>query len=259
MYSLDGRVSLKSINEISFYKELSFKSVEAINRVLNWAKAQNRYKILIDTNLKSGIPMENVNKVAGPFVEAWAYEIFNDYLQSNKDENITKVDSGTRLNIADIIMHIANVDNNVLNTKVQIDVKATSYDILGSGKSPNITSFGRIRSQYLQQDDFVFIILSIKHRVYSKRNEKTQMIRGVMEIVDYKAYDLKYLDDSDISYNPALGTGQIQIRDIHQVGYKERSSEEICELLDKKCIASKKGFEQWYVYAKQYGWINEEY
>lgn len=42
---------------------------------------------------------------------------------------------------------------------------------------------------------------------------------GVMEIVDYNAYDLKFISDADISYNPALGTGQIQIKDIHYVTY----------------------------------------
>lgn len=38
-----------------------------------------------------------------------------------------------------------------------------------------------------------------------------------MEVVKYNAYDIKYLLDPDITYNPALGTGQIQIRDIHYV------------------------------------------
>lgn len=257
MYTLDGKVSLKPVSEIPCYREISQASIEAIDRVMEWAKSKNRNKILIDTNLKLGIPMENVNKVAGPFIEAWAYEIFIDYLKEHNDQHITKADPGSRLNLADIIMHISNVDQSVSNTEVQIDVKATSYDIKGSGKSPNITSFGRIRSEYLRQDDLIFVILSIKHRVYSTRNEETKMMMGVMEIMDYKAYDLKYLEDTDISYNPALGTGQLQIRDIHNVGYKERTSEEICELLDKKCIASKKGYSQWYEYAQQYGWLNE--
>lgn len=257
MYSLDGKVSLKPVTEIHCYKAISESSIAAIDRVMTWAKQQDRNKILIDTNLKLGIPMENVNKVAGPFIEAWAYEIFNDYLEANSDALITSVEPGSRLNLADIIMHIANVDASVKNTEIQIDVKATSYDIKGSGKSPNITSFGRIRSEYLKHDDLVFVILSIKHRVYSKRNEETKMMMGVMEIMDYKAYDLKYIERSDISYNPALGTGQLQIRDIHHVGYQTRTSEEICELLDKKCIASKKGYSQWYDYAKKYGWLND--
>jgi hypothetical protein len=38
-------------------------------------------KIVINTNLKLGIPMENVNKIAGPFVEAWAYETFAEVLE----------------------------------------------------------------------------------------------------------------------------------------------------------------------------------
>lgn len=81
------------------------------------------------------------------------------------------------------------------------------------------------------------------------------MMMGIMEVVDFNAYDLKYLSDSDISYNPALGTGQIQIRDIHYVSAQLRTTWEFCELLDKKFIASKKGFSQWLEYAKQNGWI----
>ncbi|VAW34356.1 hypothetical protein MNBD_CHLOROFLEXI01-4724 [hydrothermal vent metagenome] len=81
---------------------------------------------------------------------------------------------------------------------------------------------------------------------------------GVMEIIDFNAYDLKYISHSDISYNPALGTGQIQIRDIHYVSIERRTVWEFCQLLDKKCIASHKSYEGWYKYAIQYKWIKEE-
>ena len=81
---------------------------------------------------------------------------------------------------------------------------------------------------------------------------------GVMEIVDFNAYDLKYLSSSDISYNPALGTGQLQVRDIHYVTRENRTVWEFCQLLDRKCIASNKGFNGWYGYAKQYKWIKED-
>ena len=47
------------------------------------------------------------------------------------------------------------------------------------------------------------------------------MMFGVMEVVDFNAYDLKFLSKSDISYNPALGSGQLQIRDIHYVDKEE--------------------------------------
>jgi hypothetical protein len=81
------------------------------------------------------------------------------------------------------------------------------------------------------------------------------MMMGVMEVVDFNAYDLKYLSDSDISYNPALGTGQIQVRDIHYVTIVKRTTWEFCQLLDKKFIASKKGYGQWLEYAQQNNWI----
>jgi hypothetical protein len=80
---------------------------------------------------------------------------------------------------------------------------------------------------------------------------------GVMEVVDFNAYDLKYLSDTDISYNPALGTGQLQVRDIHYVNIEHRTAWEFCQLLDGKCIASKKGYSGWLEYAKQNHWIKE--
>lgn len=106
--------------------------------------------------------------------------------------------------------------------------------------------------------DYLFVILSIKHKVYSTRDKATQMMMGVMEVVDFNAYDLKYISEADFAYNPALGTGQIQIRDIHYVSQEERTVWQFCQLLDKKCIASRKGFAGWYQYATQYGWIKDE-
>jgi hypothetical protein len=61
-----------------------------------------------------------------------------------------------------------------------------------------------------------------------------------MEVVAYNAYDLKYLSSSDMSYNPALGSGQLQVRDIHYVTLVSRTTWEFCQLLDRKFIASQK-------------------
>ncbi len=137
-----------------------------------------------------------------------------------------------------------------------MDVKATTEDFEFSGKSPNITSFARIRTAYVEDPDYLFVILSLKHKVYSTKNLISGLMDGIMEVVKYNAYDIKYLSDADISYNPALGTGQIQIRDIHYVSRKERTAWEFCQLLDKKNLASsKRDFNSWLSLAKQNGWI----
>ena len=81
------------------------------------------------------------------------------------------------------------------------------------------------------------------------------MMDAIMEISAHNSYDLKYLSESDISYNPALGTGQIQIRDIHYVELCNRDVWSFCQLLDKKFLHSKKGFKEWIKLAKQYEWI----
>lgn len=160
--------------------------------------------------------------------------------------------------MADIILQFKRKRKRQSSVTGFVDVKVTSNDIKNSGKSPNITSFARIRTAYIKDPDYLFIILSIKHKVYSKRDHKTKMMMGIMEVVDFTAYDLKFLSYQDISYNPALGSGQLQVRDIHYVTRENRTTWEFCQMLDKKCIASRIGFEGWLHYAKQNGWIKDE-
>ena len=82
---------------------------------------------------------------------------------------------------------------------------------------------------------------------------------GIMEIVNHNAYDIKYLSKSDISYNPSLGTGQIQIRDIHYVETVDRSAWEFCKLLDKIYLnSSKRSFKAWNDLAKKHGWLKND-
>jgi hypothetical protein len=202
--------------------------------------------------------MENVNKIAGPFVEAWACETFLETLEdTNNTYQLINVEAKERLNMADVVLQFKRARKRQTSVTGHIDVKATSKDIDGSGKSPTITSFARIRSMYIKDPDYLFVILSLKHQVYSTKDSETKLMMGVMEIVDHNAYDLKYLSAPDISYNPALGTGQLQVRDIHYVSLERRNVWDFCQLLDHKCISSKKGYEGWLEYAVKNGWIKQ--
>ncbi|MDR2104879.1 MAG: hypothetical protein LBP51_03885 [Deferribacteraceae bacterium] len=163
------------------------------------------------------------------------------------------VESRPRLDIADLLLQFKKND---ISITANTDVKATAEDINSSGRGPNITSYSRIRTAYIEEPDFMFIILSLKHRVYSERNAKTLLTDGVMEIVRYNVYDLKFISDADINYNPALGTGQIQIKDIHYVDYESRTTWEFCQLLDRKYLrSSRRTIEEWYRQAKKNRWI----
>jgi hypothetical protein len=213
-------------------------------------------KIFIRTNLKRGLPLENINKVAGPFVEAWAVEKFENISEdpANKYE-LVNVETGTRLKMYDILLQFKKKrEDGSSVTTASVDVKATSDDIPTSGKSPNITSYARIRTEYIDDPDFMFIILSLKHKVYGEKDVETGMTNGIMEITSHNEYDIKYLSDKDISYNPALGTGQIQIRDIHYVTEVIRSAWEFCQILDRKYIKSQ-GEENWLKLARKHHWV----
>ena len=210
--SLDFKIPV----ECEDYDECSGFVIGQCEAIVMRAIDDGRNKIHINTNLKLGLPMENINKVAGPFVEAWAFEIFFDALNDGENEyHLVNVEAQSRLTMADVILQFEKVRDVGNGVTAEVDVKATSADIASSGKGPNITSFGRIRSAYVNDPDYIFLILSLKHRVFSKRNPQTEMMDGIMEVVNYNVYDLKYLGASDLNYNPALGTGQIQVKDIH--------------------------------------------
>ena len=236
------------------YKEDSEFVIRQMTEILNSRKAANANKIIINTNLKLGLPLENINKIAGPMVEAWAYEVFSE-IQNDIDNAyfLINVEAQERLGMSDIVLQFKKTSNVLTGN---IDVKATSSDIPGSGKGPNITSFSRIRTAYVRDPDYMFIILSLRHHVYSQRNRITGLMDGIMEIVDYHVYDLKFISDADISYNPALGTGQIQIRDIHYVTYQYRTTWEMCQLLDQKYLhSSRRTIEDFYREARKNKWI----
>lgn len=240
--------------ESASYREDSEFIVQQMVSILDERKKSGNNKIIINTNLKSGLPLENINKIAGPMIEAWAGEVFSGICDDNNNQyHLINVETQERLNMADIILQFRKKET-VLTGNV--DVKATANDIPHSGKGPNITSFSRIRTAYVLDPDYMFIILSIKHKVYSERNPQSGLVDGIMEVVDHNVYDLKFISENDINYNPALGTGQIQIKDIHYVTKQYRSTWEMCQMLDKKYLhSSRRKIEDFYREAKRNKWI----
>lgn len=249
-------VEFKIPQESENYRTISKSVIDRMKSILQETIDAGENKIILNTNLKLGLPLENINKIAGPMIEAWASEVFAG-VHSNLENkyNLVNVEAQTRLGMADVILQFTSEDLQSVDT-VNVDVKATSEDIPNSGKGPNITSFSRIRSAYVSDPDFIFVILSLKHKVYSMKNEESTLMDGVMEVRDYNIYDLKYISDKDISYNPALGTGQIQIKDIHYITEQFRTTWEFCQLLDKKYLnSSRKSIDDWYKEAIKHSWI----
>jgi len=250
-------LNFKIPRQSSDYDKCSSFVVTSIEAIIKDAIKSGNNKIIINTNLRLGLPMENINKIAGPFVEAWAYERFCCVKEDlNNKYSLINVEAKERLYMADVILQFKRKRRVESSISAEVDVKATAEDIASSGKSPNITSFARIRTAYIEDPDYIFIILSLKHKVYSKRNKRTRLMDGVMEVVGYNAYDLKYIASSDFTFNPALGSGQLQIRDIHYVDIEERTAWKFCQLLDRKYLNSKKRtLKDWLALAKSNEWI----
>lgn len=87
------------------YDECSTFVIKAIEAIMKAAIDSGRNKIIINTNLKLGLPMENINKIAGPFVEAWAVETFQSVLEDkNNKYALINVEAKERLYMADVIL-----------------------------------------------------------------------------------------------------------------------------------------------------------
>ena len=249
--------NLKLPKESSDYPLMSDGVCKAIQKIIQDAIESGNNKIFIRTNLKRGLPLENINKVAGPFVEAWALEKFEAVADDVGNKyGLVYVEAGKRLDAFDMILQfkIKEVKDAV---SANVDAKATAEDILTSGKSPNITSFARIRNEYLNDPDYIFLILSLKHKVFSEKADKEGITNGIMQVNGCHVYDIKYVSSKDLNYNPALGTGQLQIRDIHYVEEQRKTAKDFVAMIDEKYIKSK-GLQAWKKLANQYNWVKGE-
>lgn len=243
--------------ESALYPQMSDGVCGMIREIIKEAIDSGNNKIFIRTNLKRGLPLENINKVAGPFVEAWALEKFEEI--SDKVGNkygLINVEAGKRLDSFDMVLQfkLKGIDDYV---SANVDSKATAEDILTSGKSPNITSFARIRNEYLDDPDYIFLVLSLKHKVFSEKADGNGITNGVMQVNACHVYDIKYISEKDLNYNSALGTGQMQIRDIYYVDEERKTTEQFIKMVDEKYINSK-GLKPWLKLAEKYKWIKDE-
>ncbi len=81
----------------------------SIGEIIDEAIRRGNNKITIHTNLKLGLPMENINKIAGPFVEAWATETFHAVLQDSGNRfSLINVEAASRLHMADVILQLGS-------------------------------------------------------------------------------------------------------------------------------------------------------
>lgn len=166
------------------YPKNSKYIVGKISEIITEATNTKQNKIFVQTDIRRGLPLENISKVAGPFVEAWALEEFENIADDSGNQyQIINVESGKRLAPFDIILQFKYKMNNTTDYfSAKVDVKATD-------------------------PDYIFIVLSLKHKVYSERNQATGMTKGIVEVMSNSVYDLKYISEQDLSYNSALGTG----------------------------------------------------
>ena len=87
------------------YPQASEFVIKSIEGIIEEAIKTGNNKIVLNTNLRNGLPMENINKIAGPIVEAWAGELFESISSQNGNSwNLVHSEACSRLGMADIIL-----------------------------------------------------------------------------------------------------------------------------------------------------------
>lgn len=69
-------LDLKKPVESKNYKLESDFVISSVKQIFEEKRESGNNKIIIKTNLKMGLPLENINKLAAPLIEAWAFETF---------------------------------------------------------------------------------------------------------------------------------------------------------------------------------------
>ncbi len=109
------------------YSECSEFVISSVKSIIQEAIENGRNKIIINTNLRLGLPMENINKIAGPFVEAWALEKFHEVVKNRDNKyHLINVEAQERLHRADIILQFRKEGKVESGVTAEVDVKATS-------------------------------------------------------------------------------------------------------------------------------------
>lgn len=122
-----NELDFKKPTELFDYKECSDYVIKAIKNIMELAIDNKQNRIIINTNLRLGLPMENINKIAGLFVEAWAHEIFvNELNNSDNKFKLVNVEAFERLNMADVILQFKRERKTQTSITANIDVKATA-------------------------------------------------------------------------------------------------------------------------------------
>ncbi len=110
--------------ESSDYQQMSKFVLDKIGAIIGDAIKTGENKIFIRTNLKRGLPLENINKVAGPFVEAWALEKFEAIADNTGNKyDLIHVAAGKRLDPFDIILQFKKKNQKAEYVSANIEEK----------------------------------------------------------------------------------------------------------------------------------------
>lgn len=182
-------------------------------------------KVLLSTNLKRGLPVKDIHKLAGPLTDEWVYQVLNEIAENpNNKYGIYCVESKDSSSLDDVSFKIKGINETIL-----VDVKSASLEKGNrAGKSSNLTSFRKIRPHYINNPDSIFIILSVKNGPFIEDD-----IRKGFIMTSFNVFDLKLVKEEELKFNTAMGD-QFQIGNSMKVTQVDRTTSDFINLIDKK-------------------------
>ena len=154
-------LDLKQPVESSSYKEDSAFIIKQMKAILDKQIEKHDNKIIINTNLRMGLPLENINKIAGPMIEAWVGEVFSGIRDNlNNPYSLINVEAQERLGVADIILQFKKNDSaitgNIDGHVIEIQTSSTGYYVYwyewGTGSGATAVEFPTWTATNAQDD-----------------------------------------------------------------------------------------------------------
>lgn len=185
-------------------------------------KNETTNKVQIETNLECNVPVKDIHKIAGPFIDEWVCETFRG--AQREDEHIKRVVSKESSSLEDIFITL-EIEGKMID--ILIDVKSASLAKgNNAGKGSNLTSFRKIRPFYVHNPSALFYILSIEH----KNLIKDDTCHG-FELVGCNIFEMKCIASNELMLNTSMGD-QFQISNSMCVTQIDRTTEEFIKLID---------------------------
>lgn len=115
--------NLIKANDDKNYSKFSKKAIDIVKGIFDELLSDDENEVILKSNLRNGLPIENINKIAGPVLEEWVFTV----LDSKKEQyGLLQVKPQKKTALSDVDLK-CTIESKL--KYIKIDVKATCEEM----------------------------------------------------------------------------------------------------------------------------------